>query len=116
MGAWYAAWLRSFRGCPWVERIEGGGTHAPSCRRRAERDPGPRGCEHWALGPGSAVRAVRDTRFELRVRLALGIDDLLELAQHVHARQQLLQRSVRLALLLDGGDELAVLELDAVHG
>ncbi len=50
------------------------------------------------------------------VRLALRIDDLLELAEHVHAGQHLRQAAVGLALLLDGGDELAVLELDAVHG
>src|SRR5258708_14970493 len=55
-------------------------------------------------------------RKTLRVRLALRIDDLLELAEHAHARQQLRQTGVRLALLLDRGDELAVLELDAVHG
>src|SRR3954447_11416306 len=51
----------------------------------------------------------------LSVRLALRIDDLLELAEHVHARQHLLKAAVRLALLLDRLDELAVLELDAVH-
>src|SRR5437868_172101 len=51
----------------------------------------------------------------LRVRLALRIDDLLELAQHVHAGQDLGEARIRLALLLDGRDELAVLELDAVH-
>src|SRR5262245_56346039 len=51
----------------------------------------------------------------LRMRLALRIDDLLELAQHVHAGQELLQAPVRLALALDRGDELAILELDAVH-
>src|SRR5205809_147055 len=55
-------------------------------------------------------------RKTLRVRLPLRIDDLLELAEHAHARQQLRQAGVRLALLLDRGDELAVLELDAVHG
>src|SRR5215216_6537432 len=51
----------------------------------------------------------------LRVRLALRVDDLLELAEHVHAGQHLLEACIRLALLLDGGDELAVLKLDAVH-
>jgi hypothetical protein len=51
----------------------------------------------------------------LCVRLALWIDDLLELTQHAHARQQLRQAAVRLTLLLDRGDELAILELDAVH-
>src|SRR5262249_32379390 len=51
----------------------------------------------------------------LRVRLALRVDDLLELAEHVHAGQDLLQAGVRLTLVLDRRDELAVLELDAVH-
>src|SRR5262245_10156002 len=55
-------------------------------------------------------------RKTLRVRLALRIDDLLELAEHAHARQQLRQTGVRLAFLLDRGDELGVLDLDAVHG
>src|SRR5438034_1925248 len=36
-------------------------------------------------------------RKTLRVRLALRIDDLLELAEHAHARQQLRQTGVRLA-------------------
>src|ERR1700722_6556959 len=52
----------------------------------------------------------------LRVRLALRVDDLLELAQHPHAGQHLLQAGIGGALFGDGGDELAVLELDAVHG
>src|SRR5262249_18840817 len=51
----------------------------------------------------------------LRVRLALRIDDLLELAEHMHAGQDLLQARGRLALAFDGRDELAVLKLDAVH-
>src|SRR5215471_8582933 len=55
-------------------------------------------------------------RKALCVRLALRIDDLLELAEHAHAGQQLRQTGVWLAFLLDRGDELAVLELDAVHG
>src|SRR5262249_62214434 len=46
------------------------------------------------------------TREALRVCLALRVDDLLELAEHMHARQYLGKARVRLALLLDGGDEL----------
>ena len=49
------------------------------------------------------------------MRLALRIDDLFELAQHPHAGEQLGEAAVRLALLLDGGDELPVLQFDAVH-
>src|SRR5262245_152257 len=52
----------------------------------------------------------------LRVRLALRIDDLLESAEYPHAGQQLRKGGIRLALLLDRGNEFAVLELDAVHG
>src|SRR5262249_13245936 len=48
----------------------------------------------------------------LRVGLALRIDHLLELAERAHARQQLLQAAVRRALLLNRGDEFAVLQLD----
>src|SRR5437764_13823562 len=51
----------------------------------------------------------------LGVRLALRIDDLLELAQNAHAGEELGEAAVRLALLLDRRDELAVLQLDAVH-
>src|SRR4051794_38320791 len=47
--------------------------------------------------------------------LALGIDDALELAQHVHAGKELRQASVGFALFPNGRDELAVLQLDAVH-
>src|SRR5437773_137190 len=49
------------------------------------------------------------------VRLTLRIDDLLEPAQYPHAGKQLGEAAVRLALLLDRRDELAVLQLDAVH-
>src|SRR3977135_1123728 len=59
--------------------------------------------------------SIHPTR-RLSVRLALRIDDLLELAEHAHAGQHLRQAAVGLALFLDGGDELAILELDAVHG
>src|SRR3954452_24780681 len=52
----------------------------------------------------------------LGVRLALRVDDLLELAENVHAGKHLLETRVRLALFPDRGDEFAVLELDAVHG
>src|SRR5580692_2801690 len=52
---------------------------------------------------------------KLRVRLALRIDDFLKLAEHVHARQQLGEAGVRLALFPDRGDEFAVFELDTVH-
>src|SRR6516164_3459 len=55
-------------------------------------------------------------RKALCMRPALRVDDLLELAEHAHAGQQLRQAGVRLALPLDRGDEFAVLELDAVHG
>src|SRR5215471_14308749 len=59
--------------------------------------------------------AIRYSQFALSgVGLALRIDDLLELAEHVHARQHLPQAAVRLALLLDGGNELAILELDVL--
>src|ERR1700733_8683791 len=54
-------------------------------------------------------------RPDLSVRLALRVDDALELAEDVHAGQQLRQARIRLALLLDRGDELAILKLDAVH-
>src|SRR5262245_1653962 len=64
----------------------------------------------------NATSPRRRRRKALRVRLALRIDDLLELVEHAHARQQLRQAGVRLALLLDRGDEFTVLELDAVHG
>src|SRR5581483_3920492 len=46
---------------------------------------------------------------------SLRVDDLLQPVEHLHAWQQLLQARVRLALLANSGDELAVLELDAVH-
>src|SRR5262249_59467937 len=67
---------------------------------------------------GSARKGTTSGRLvgALGVRLALRIDDLLELAEHAHAGKELRQRSVGLALLLDRGDEFAVLELDAVHG
>src|SRR5215831_19170087 len=68
----------------------------------------------WIAGSSPAMTALMTAA--LRVRLALRVDDLLELAEHAHARQQLRQAGVRLAFLLDRGDELAVLELDAVHG
>src|SRR5258708_3871972 len=52
---------------------------------------------------------------ELHHRLALGIDDAFELAEHAHAGQHLGKTRIRLALLAYSGDEFAVLELDAVH-
>src|SRR5436309_14233471 len=55
-------------------------------------------------------------RIPLRVRLALRIDNLLQLAEHAHAGKQLRQRGIRLALLLDRSDEFTVLELDAIPG
>src|SRR5882672_1817427 len=85
------------------------------CPGRAKREPGPTITGFCNLDPGSRAFALgRETRL-LCVRLALRIDDLLELAEHMHAGEDLLQAGVRLALALDGGDELAVLELDAVH-
>src|SRR5262245_18037469 len=66
-----------------------------------------------------AIERAYDPRIHasvLRVRLALRIDDLLELTEHPHAGQQLRKGGIRLALLLDRGNEFAVLELDAVHG
>src|SRR3954452_7941286 len=51
-----------------------------------------------------------------RMCLALRIHDLLEPPQHAHAGQHLREASVRLALFLNGGNELPVLQLDAVHG
>src|SRR5262249_3936314 len=78
----------------------------------------------FARAPQDEVGVVKDSqalprderRLLLPVRLALRVDDLLELAEHMHAGQDLLKAGVRLALTLDGGDELAVLQLDAVHG
>src|SRR5499427_7295663 len=79
--------------------------------------PRKRGPSLSSLGAWPLVPACAGTNGEavLRVRLALRVDNLLELAEHMHAGQELLQAGVRLALALDGGDELAVLELDAVH-
>src|SRR6476660_1603122 len=54
-------------------------------------------------------------RERLRVRFALRVDDLFQFAKHVHAGQHLREARVRLALLIDGSYELAVLELDTVH-
>src|SRR5262245_33324525 len=68
----------------------------------------------WIDGSSQAMAALMTAA--LRVRIAVRFDELLELAEHAHARQQLRQAGVRLALLLDRGDELAVLEFDAVHG
>src|SRR6516162_4569367 len=51
----------------------------------------------------------------LSVRLALRIDDPFEPAEHAHAGQHLGKARVRLTLLPDGGDELTILELDAIH-
>src|SRR5262249_17517406 len=82
-------------------------------RPRAGGHPGQTCWPHERAGPPPAPGPTAG--LAPGVRLALRIDDLLELAEHVHAGQQLLQARVRLALLLDGGDELAVLELDAVH-
>ena len=48
---------------------------------------------------------------DLRMRLALRVNDILEFSEHVHARQKLLQAPVRLALFSDGRDELAILTL-----
>ena len=61
---------------------QGGLTHARSC-------PGS--------SPGSRPGSPGTRRARLRVRLALRVDDLLELAEHVHAGQKLLQdcRSAR---------------------
>src|SRR5262252_1502119 len=77
------------------------------------------------LAPWERLQPPRDAAFcrwsspfsagRSRVRLALRVDDLLELAEHPHAGQELGEAAVRLALFLDRGDELAVLELDAVH-
>ena len=74
----------------------------------------------WQVNAANAVsrRAKGAQRAQARasgVREALRVDDLLEPAEHVHAGQKLRQAAVRLALLLDRCDELAVLELDAVH-
>src|SRR5215475_16199555 len=80
--------------------------------------PAEAGAETWKrLRAWSWVPAFAGTNGEtvLRVRVALRIDDLFELAQHMHAGQQLLQAPVRLTLAFDRSNELAVLELDAVH-
>src|SRR6516165_854332 len=55
------------------------------------------------------------SRPALSVRLALWIDDLFQPAEHVHAWQKLGEARVRLALLFDRGNELAIFELDPVH-
>src|SRR5262252_7884133 len=79
--------------------------------------PRKRGPSLSSLGAWPLVPACAGTNGEavLRVRLALRVDDLLELAEHVHAGQHLGEARVRLALLLDRRNELAILELDAVH-
>src|SRR3982074_683656 len=59
--------------------------------------------------------SIHPTR-RLRVRLALRIDDLVELPEHAHAGQHLRQAAVGLALVLEAGERLAIHELDAVHG
>src|SRR5947209_648244 len=61
------------------------------------------------------VRACPRQARSSRMRLAFWIHDLLEPAQHAHAGQYLREASVRLASLHDGGNELAVLQLDPVH-
>src|ERR1700744_2336032 len=83
----------------------GAGAAALSLTKR-----GPTSAAASSAIPNRMARRERD--LTLRMRLALRIDDLLELAQHMHARQQLLQAAVRLALFLDRGDELAVFQLD----
>ena len=50
------------------------------------------------------------------MRLALRIDDPFEPAQNAHAGKHLREAGIRFPLFLDGGNKLAVLELDAVHG
>src|SRR5262249_37987865 len=123
LGAWH--WRHSRQFIPSLDSAErGAGKHdgaAPAwngrrpipVRPRAGGHPGQTCWPHERAG--SPPARGRTECLTLGVRLALRIDDLLELAEHVHAGQQLLQARVRLALLLDGGDELAVLELDAVH-
>src|SRR5207249_2258977 len=65
--------------------------------------------------PASLTQHVRDLTCASSVRPALRIDDLFEPTKHVHAGENLRETCVRLAFLVDGGDKLAVLELDAVH-
>src|SRR5277367_4585726 len=64
------------------------------------------------------LQAVRSDWFHdpLSMRLAARVDDLLDLAQGFHAGHHLGKALIGFALLLDGGDELAILDLDAVHG
>src|SRR5262245_14567884 len=98
----------------WLVQAYGGGggrPPLPSLRSAAGGRPSPPGGGQVA----SMVGFLFGSGAALRVRLALRIDDLLQLAQHVHAGKELLQAGVGLALLPDRRDELAVLELDAVH-
>src|SRR5882672_2441655 len=84
-------------------------------RRSPPRKRGPSLSKPCGFGPWVPAFAGTNGEIVLRVRLALRIDDLLELAEHMHARQHLGEAGVRLTLLLDRRNELAVLELDAVH-
>src|SRR6516165_785596 len=52
----------------------------------------------------------------LRMRLPARVDDRFDLAQCFHARHHLRKAAIGLALFLDCRDELAILELDSVHG
>src|SRR5262245_24077675 len=49
------------------------------------------------------------------ISLPLCVQLLLEFVQRAVARQHLRHAGIRFALLADGGEELAVLQLDAVH-
>jgi hypothetical protein len=51
----------------------------------------------------------------LEANPALGQQLLLQLMQHLIARQHLGHARIRLTPFADGGEELAVLQLDAVH-
>src|SRR3954465_13101225 len=64
----------------------------------------------WIAGSSPAM-----TKEASGMRQPLRIDDLLQPPEHAHAGQQLFEAPIRRALFLDGGDELAVLELDPVH-
>src|ERR1700704_2437805 len=102
-----------------AEAIVKGTTRVPPCprpHRNAARvgtaEPAP--CIKRSPGPPLPTLRLIPASFS-GVRLALRIDDLLELAQDPHAGQHLGEAAVGLALFPDRRDELAVLELDAVH-
>src|SRR5690606_27216415 len=78
-------------------------------RARPRNQPGPGSRQPYESVIDSGAR-----RPPLTALLPL-VQALLEPVERTHRRQHLGDARVRLALLLDRGDELAVLQLDAVH-